>query len=74
MCYLIAKKYNKPGCYSVEVERGPELAKLVSTLGKQLVEKDIEILTVFNIDAYGEYKPYHILGSEEEFISKVMAM
>lgn len=50
------------------------MAKLVSTLGKQLVEKDIEILTVSNIDAYGEYKPYHILGSEEEFISKVMAM
>ncbi len=74
MCYLIAKRFDKPGCFAVEAERGPKLAKLVSSLGRELVEKNVQILTVSNMDAYGEYKPYHILESESEFISQAMTM
>ena len=69
MCYLIAKKYDKPGCLAVEAERGKHLAELVSSLGKELLDRNIQILTVSDMDMYGEYKPYHILGSEREFIS-----
>lgn len=74
MCYLIAKKFDKPGCFAVEAKRGPELAKLVSSLGKELAKKDIQILTVSNMEIYGEYKPYHILKSVKEFISQAMVM
>ena len=74
MCYLIAKKFDKPGCIAVEAQRGKHLAELVSSLGKDLLHKDVQILTVTSMDAYGEYKPYTVLPSEKEFISKAVAM
>ena len=74
MCYLIAKKFDKPGCVAVEMQRGKHLAELVSSLGKELLHKDVQILTVSSMDAYGEYKPYTVVASEEEFISRVEAM
>ena len=54
MCYLIAKKLDKPGCIAVEAQRGKYLAELVSSLGKDLLHKDVQILTVTSMDAYGE--------------------
>ena len=56
------------------MQRGKHLAELVSSLGKELLHKDVQILTVSSMDAYGEYKPYTVVASEEEFISRVEAM
>ena len=74
MCYLIAKDFQKEGCLAVEAERGKELASLISYLGHKTLDKGIQILTVTDKDVYGEYKPYHMVDSEAEFISKVLAM
>lgn len=74
MCYLIAKKFDKPGCVAVEAQRGKHLAELVSSLGRNLLHKDVQILTVTSMDAYGEYKPYTVVSSEKEFISRATAM
>ncbi|MBE5961065.1 MAG: hypothetical protein E7256_06705 [Lachnospiraceae bacterium] len=74
MCYLIAKKYNEEGCIAVKAERGKELACLVSSLGIKTLDKGIQILTITDMDIFGEYKPYNIILSEEEFISKVLSM
>ena len=74
MCYLVAKKFDQYGCIAVEASRGKELAKLVTDLGKRTSEKDIQILTVSSMEAYGEYKPYAVLGSQDEFIQKVLSM
>lgn len=74
MCYLVAKKFDKPGCIAVEAQRGKHLAELVSSLGKELLDKNVQILTVSSMDAYGEYKPYNVLPTESEFISRATAM
>ncbi|MFR3808759.1 MAG: DUF6718 family protein [Lachnospiraceae bacterium] len=50
------------------------LAQLVSYLGLKLLDKGVQILTVSDPKAYGEYKPYTFLSSQEEFIQKAMKM
>ena len=72
--YLIAKKYSGEGCVAVKTESGKALANLVSYLSIKTMDKGIQILTVSNPETFGEYKPYHFLNSEKEFISKVFEM
>lgn len=74
MCYLIAKKFSEQGCLAVETESGKALAGLVSYLGLKTLEKGIQILTVSDMETFGEYKPYHLVPTEKEFISKVLSM
>lgn len=74
MCYLVAKKFDSVGCLAVQAERGKALSALVSYLGLKTLDKGIQILTVSSMDAYGEYKPYEIVGTEKEFINKVLEM
>lgn len=38
------------------------------------IDKGVQILTVSDPKAYGEYKPYTFLSSQEEFIQKAMKM
>lgn len=74
MCYLVAKKFDERGCVAVEAERDNALAALVSYLGYRTLDKGIQILTVTDMDTYGEYKPYNLVSSEKEFISHVLSM
>lgn len=74
MPYLIAKKFSEPGCIAIRIEAGKALASLVSYLGLRMLDKNVQILIVSNPEAYGEYKPYKMVSSEEEFISKVLDM
>lgn len=74
MCYLIAKKFDERGCMALEIERGKTLAALVSYLGRKTLDRNVQILTVSDMDTYGEYKPYTIVEDESDFISRVLAM
>ena len=74
MCYLIAKKYSEDGCVAVKTESGKALANLVSYLNIKTMDKGVQILTVSDPDLFGEYKPYHFLDSEKEFVAKVFEM
>lgn len=71
MTYLIAKKFDHPGCLAVNVKPGKELAELVSEMGKKYLDKGIQILTLSNPETFGEYKPYQFLETLDEFIEKV---
>ena len=73
-CYLIAKKFSEPGCLAVQTEAGKALANLVSYLGLRTLDKNIQILIVSDPAVYGEYRPYRMVSSEKEFISKVLDM
>ena len=50
------------------------LAALVTYLSLKTLEKGIEILTVSDMDTFGEYKPYHLVENEALFIQKVLSM
>lgn len=74
MCYLIAKKFDSVGCLAVQAERGKALSSLVSYLGLKVLDKGIQILTLSDMETYGEYKPYKMVESEKDFIDKVLEM
>ena len=74
MCYLIAKKFSEQGCLAVRTESGKALSNLVSYLGLRTLSKGVQILTVSDMETYGEYKPYHLVSTEKDFISKVLEM
>lgn len=73
MCYLIAKNHHREGCVAVKAQTGKTLAALVNYLGRKTLDSDIQILTISNPGMYGEYKPFHVVDTEEEFISTVLA-
>ena len=73
MCYVIAKKHNQPGCIAFKTERSRTLAEFVSDLGWKVLDKDIQILTLTDLDTFGEYKPYQMVSTESEFVSKVFS-
>ena len=72
MCYLIAKKVNERGCLAVKTEYGKALAGLVDYLTLKTIDDGIQILTVSDPEGYGEYKPYHLVDSERDFIHQVL--
>ena len=74
MCYLIAKKFDEVGCVALQTELGKNHRYLCDFLTSRTLGKGIEILTVSNPEMYGEYKPYHFVASEVEFIHKVYEM
>lgn len=74
MCYLIAKKFDTEGCTAVKMEHGKALSALVTYLTQRTLNKNIQILTVSNMDMFGEYKPYQLVSSERDFINTVFSM
>lgn len=66
MCYLIAKKTNKPGCIALQTEPGEEMAQFADEIQERL-GYGIEIITISRPTAYGEYEPYHFVSSYDEF-------
>lgn len=53
MCYLIAKRMNKPGCIALQTEPGEEMAKFADRIQEKL-GYDIEIITISRPTAYEE--------------------
>ncbi len=74
MCYLIAKRFVQKGCIALETSRGKELSNMVIDLSKRTSGKGVRILSVSSMEAYGEYKPYSIVKTKEEFVTKVLGM
>lgn len=66
MCYLIAKRMNKPGCIALQTEPGEEIAKFADRIQERL-GYDIEIITISRPTAYSENEPYHFVRNYEEF-------
>jgi len=69
---LLAKKYREPGCIAVQVERNETTGALVEYLSRKSLRAEIQIVIVSSMEMFGEYKPYHVLESEKEFIDKVL--
>lgn len=71
MCYLVAKDKNAHGCYALKTVHGAHLAELKKSLNRTAVPKGIQLVTISRPNAYGEYAPYRILDTEEEFVQTV---
>ncbi len=74
MCYLVAKDKNTHGCYALKTTHGVHLAALKKDLNRSAVPHGIQLVTISRPNAYGEYAPYQIVKTEEEFIQTVEQM
>lgn len=71
---LIAKRASERGCIAFRTEWSQHLAELVTQLGRETIDRGIEILTVSSTEVWGEYGPYSFIESEAKFIEKVRDM
>ena len=74
MLYIIARKSDEIGCVALKAKPDSAVAALVTYLALRMLDKGIEILTLSNPDIYGEYKPYHYVENEKDFINCVFEM
>ncbi len=74
MSYIIAKKPDEKGCMALKVKPDKAVAALVTYLGLRMLDKGIEIFTLSDPDIYAEYKPYHYVANEKDFINHVFEM
>ena len=71
MCYLVAKKFDEIGCVALKARHGKELVKFTKSLDLKIGEKGIQLVTISKPEAYGEYAPYKLVETKEDFIKYV---
>lgn len=69
MCYLIAKHVDKEGCIALRTSHGKHLVELKRRITTEVGYEKIQLITISRPSAYAEYEPYHIVNTEEEFLS-----
>ncbi len=74
MCYLIAKSIDKEGCAALKTTHGEHLCKLKRSIEKKVGYDRIQLVTISRPSAYGEYEPYNMVQSEQEFKRAVELM
>ena len=74
MCCIVALDSNKSGCFAIQRKYMSSLMEFWDELNQLVGHKPIQIVAISRPCAYGEYAPYHMLESEEEFIQKVKDM
>lgn len=74
MCYLIAKEFEKQGCIAVKTKHGKDLSDMVKELNKQVSGKGVQLVTISRPSAYGEYEPYEMLDSVDDFKDRVLKL
>ena len=67
--YIVAKNKDKNGCIAYMSEDRTEIANTVRLLNGE-GHKGLEVMGISRPEAYGEYAPYVIVSSIEEFIDK----
>ena len=73
MCYLIVRDSKQKGCYAFKTEFGEELADYSEFLEDEYIKDNlnIELVTLSRPSAYGEYEPYQMVKTKEEFTNRV---
>lgn len=74
MCYLIAKEFDKQGCIAVKTRHGEILSNIVEELNEKVADKGVQLVTISRPSAYGEYEPYIIIETMDEFTKKVLGL
>lgn len=74
MCYLVAKKRDKIGCFAYKTSHGPQLVDYMRKLNLAVLDSKVQLVTISRPIAYGEYKPYKFIDNEEEFTKAVLGL
>ncbi len=71
--YIVAKAFDKQGCYAYRCKEPKELQYVPETL-ELLRNKDVQIVILDNPEIYSEYAPYEFVTELQEFVEKVIAL
>lgn len=74
MCYLVAKHIDNIGCVAMRTTHGKHLSEFITTLENSVGYDKIQLVTISRPSAYGEYEPYVMVNTKEEFASMVEQM
>lgn len=74
MCYLVAKNIESEGCVALRTTHGKHLSEFKRSIERKVGYDKIQLVTISIPSAYGEYEPYHIVDSEQEFECAVEQM
>ena len=74
MCYLVAKNIDTEGCVALRTAHGKHLSEFKRSIEKRVGYDKIQLVTISRPSAYGEYEPYNIVNSEQEFETAVEQM
>ena len=74
MCYLVAKNIESEGCVALRTTHGKHLSEFKRSIERKVGYDKIQLVTISRPSAYGEYEPYHIFDSEQEFECAVEQM
>jgi hypothetical protein len=74
MCYLVAKKFKDVGCIALQTSHGQHLVDFKKKLIDSIGYEDVQLVTISRPSAYGEYKPYHFVDTEQEFEREVLKL
>jgi len=74
MCYVVAKHVNKIGCVAFRTQHGKALVELKREIKDKIGYSQIQLVTISKPSAYGEYAPYHMVETAEDFKNAVYQM
>lgn len=69
-----SKNIDAEGCVALRTTHGKHLSEFKRSIEKKVGYDKIQLVTISRPSAYGEYEPYHIVDSEQEFESEVKQM
>ena len=67
MCYLLAKKADGIGSIALQTSHGQHLVDFKKKIIKEIGVENIQLVTISRPSAYGEYEPYRLVDTEQEF-------
>jgi hypothetical protein len=70
--FIIAKVFGRAGCLVTELKDNNQLGDVVNYLEERIQSDKIQIVTLTNPDAYGEYQPYFAIETVDAFIDFVL--
>jgi len=71
VCYVVAKNVDAIGCVAIKMKQGPSVVALKKEINTQFAGQKIQVVTISRPSAYGEYAPYHIVDTTDEFKREV---
>ena len=74
MCFVVAKDASKDGCVALRIAHGQALVNLKREIVGRIGYSHIQIMTISKPSAYGEYAPYRVVETEDEFKAVVYQM
>ena len=74
MCYLIAKNVDKVGCVALRTTHGKHLSEFKRKIEQMVGYDKIQLVTISRPSAYGEYEPYYMVDTEEEFEERAILL